>query len=621
MKIFKFLLFSVLIPCFLFSFWNFSYANDYEHKNLDITANINLDWSIDVYEKFTTNFFIEKHGIMRFIPLNYTVEWKDFHIDISNISVHDKNFSTSRNNWNVEIKIWDANKTVIWEQIYPISYSAYWLIRNFSGLGYSELYWNLVWYDTNTSINTTKANIYLPKPYTWFTDDDFLITTDWTTKTIKDFDWSINWRGWNKITIKYDKKLPEKQWITISIKFPNNYFEFDHKKQADLIWHVWLENGFLSKVSKLIKSDNFIIIICIVWTILLYLIKIFNKLPRIKKSEIENEINDESPIVIRYTPPDGINCAEAWMLYNCLLEPTDITSLLYKWAIEWFIDISLEEQWTFNKSTWFIMTKLKDINIHYHQYEVDLFNSIFPSAIWSKKYVSTTSSFDVTRCLKLLREYGKSKWWIYVSTFERHKSVIWFIVAMIVFFLIFSLWRIAKMDSNPRIIISFIPAIMIAIIVIFGNWTNTPKQKKIMLTEEWKKITKDIIWYAKFIQACDENKLRLFLEKDPTFFDKTLPYAVAFWFETSFIKKITPILHELDIEPVRLNWNINEIDSISRIVQDFVMEQERFKEMEKRYNDRYSTYDSSSWFDSWSSFSWWWFSSGWGWWWWGTSSW
>jgi hypothetical protein len=45
-------------------------------------------------------------------------------------------------------------------------------------MGYSELYWNLVGYDFDTNINKVRAVIYLPKDYTGFSSDDFLITTD-----------------------------------------------------------------------------------------------------------------------------------------------------------------------------------------------------------------------------------------------------------------------------------------------------------------------------------------------------------------------------------------------------------------------------------------------------------
>ena len=91
----------ILWLCALFFAWNFTNAKDYEYTNLDITANILIDGTIDVKENFTANFFVNKHWIIRDIPLNYSVWWKDFHIDVSNINVQWKNFTTNKNNGNI----------------------------------------------------------------------------------------------------------------------------------------------------------------------------------------------------------------------------------------------------------------------------------------------------------------------------------------------------------------------------------------------------------------------------------------------------------------------------------------------------------------------------------------
>ena len=586
--------------------WTFVHANDYEYKSLDITANIRIDGTIDVNETFDTNFFVRKHWIIRFIPLNYSVLGDHFHIDVSNISVNWSKFTVSKNNENLEIKIWDADKTVIWEQIYPIFYSVYWLIRNFSWEWYHELYWNLVWYDFDTNINSVRAILYLPKTYTWFTSDDFLITTDWITQTVKDFEGSVNWHRWDKITIIYDKKLDAWEWITLAIKFPNDYFEFDHDKQANLIWYVWENWNSLLVFLNLswFPWKYFLIAWGFVALVALFLPK---KLPEIKKSEIENRLNKETPIVVRYSPPDWINCAEAWMLYNCILEPTDLTSLVYKWLIEWLVSVEIENDEWYSTVKRFILTKLKNIESNKPKYEVDFFNDLLPSSIGCKKTLSTTSEYDVVRSLKSLRSYGKSKWWISVWSFEDSKKYIWFFIAIILFIFLLVIW----INIEPAIIASAF------VLSIFDGWSSSPTQKKIYLTDIWKEIALRVVWYARFLKMCDENKLRLFLKQDPAFFDKTLPYAVAFWFETEFIGKITPILRELDVKPVWYGWDINEIDSISRIVRTMIRTQElrRAKERESR-----STYDRGSWFSSWSSFGWWFFRWWWGWWW-GSRSW
>ena len=230
----KIWLFIVWLCTLLFA-WNFTQAQ-YWHPKLDITANIMLDWTIDIKENFTTYFSVQKHWINRDIPLYYSVRWKKFRIEISDIDVEWKKFTVNEYYWSVNIKIWDENKTVLGEQHYPISYSTYGLIRNFSWKWYAELYWNLVGYGFDTNIDKVRAEIILPKAYTWLTTWSFLITTDWKYKTIDWFEWTVDRSQWDRIIITYDKWLPAYQGITLSIKFPNNYFEFDHERQAGLIW-------------------------------------------------------------------------------------------------------------------------------------------------------------------------------------------------------------------------------------------------------------------------------------------------------------------------------------------------------------------------------------------------
>ncbi len=265
-----------------FFVWVFTQANDYEYKNLDIKANVKIDWTMDITETFTANFLKKKHWIVRFIPLDYSVWNDDFHIDLDYIRVDWNKFSTFIDNRGMNIKIWDPDVEVKWEHIYPISYSAYWLIRNFSWMWYSELYRNLVWNDFDTNINEVKADIKLPKKYNKFKDSDFMITVDWKTKTIDQFQWTVDWDLWDEIIISYNKKLYAWEWITLAIKFPNDYFEFDHEKQAGLIWksseyvnnwHIFglfvklFDNApFLWNVIKFIREVIlFIIVIIIAW--------------------------------------------------------------------------------------------------------------------------------------------------------------------------------------------------------------------------------------------------------------------------------------------------------------------------------------------------------------------
>ena len=99
--------------CWLIILWlifsvGITNAAEYVYTNLDINADVLIDWSMNVSETYTANFYVKKHGVFRNIPLNYSVDWNKFHIDISNINVVWKKYSTTRKLWEWVIKIWDV---------------------------------------------------------------------------------------------------------------------------------------------------------------------------------------------------------------------------------------------------------------------------------------------------------------------------------------------------------------------------------------------------------------------------------------------------------------------------------------------------------------------------------
>ena len=586
----------ILWLCSIFLVWNFTQAKDYEYTNLSITANILEDWTIKVNEDFTADFFVSKHWIIRDIPLNYSVEWKDFHIEVSDIRVPWKNFTTSKNNWNIEIKIGDADRTIIWEQNYPISYTTYGLIRNFSWMWYAELYWNLVGYDFDTNINKVRAELILPKIYTWFTKDDFLITTDWTTKTIDWFAWRVNRSKWDRIIITYDKWLSAYHGITLAIKFPNDYFVFDHDRQAGLVGQA--KTGFLESIWAFILIP--------IWMIALIIFSWINKAKNIisffregmgqidrKSGQLKWDLAKQFPVIVQYEPPKWINSAEAGLLLNRWAKAKDMLSLIYKRAAEWLIKLSFEEEedWLFfkNASKNVIITKIRDINPESPTYEKDFFSSLVRS---EKNKISGDTNLYNKLGLSTLENYWRKNW-----RFTGGKDKGWLIaIGFVVLFLFINFFG----ERFPWLSI-------LAFFGLFALGIYSKTSFKLKETEEWARLISHVLWYREFLAACDENKLRLFLQQDPLYFDKILPYAVVFWLDTELIKKIEPIMQEMNI---RSSWYDGDIHSIYYINNTIARSANNSVPPK-------ASYSSDSWFSGGSSFGggfssggWW---GGWGW--------
>ncbi len=629
MKIKDKLLLVILWFSLAFIAWNFSYAKDYEYKSLNIQANVSIDWTIDVRETFTTNFLERRHWIIRNIPLSYSVEWGKFYIDISNVGVEWSKFTTSKTDWEFEIKIWDAGKTVIWEQIYPISYSAYWLIRNFSWMWFAELYWNIVWCDFDTNVNFIRAELFLPKNHTGFTNDDFLITVDWKESSVWTFDWKLDWSKWDRITITYDKTLSPWDGITLAIKFPNNYFEFDNSKQANLLWNV-------NKLKHISFNSTTKALFLVFWVIifLFILMYISNNFLNKKIKPIKWGIY---PMMVEYAPPKWINSAEAWLLFNCRVDPVDMTSLFYQWVNNGLMRINYDKYNTgpnSKKIKSVTLIKIKDIPESYPYYERDLFNGIFKEG---KKSVYIDKNTNLSKILSIL--------WLEHFWFKKHwlcrrkiSTILW-----IIFLSLAAALLVLWIYYFKKLWILFFVLLVLFLVFFLPLFSGVAfkQDDKIRLTKEWKKIANCVIWYAEFIKKCDENVLKMLLEEDPLYIDKTLPYAVAFGMETEFIKKVTPLLK--DIEKTWLKWNSDimfpVLDTIS-FMKKIVFNSKQNKALlnlgirslywlwnNKKSNSSYSGwnfhYSDLKWFDIWSVFSWWWklFKKWWWGWWWGSKSW
>ena len=609
MKYFRNVCLIILWIVLVFFVWNWALAKNYEYTNLDIQADVKIDGSIDVTETFTTNFLKKKRGIVRFIPLNYTVEDTDFRIKVDHVRVDWNKFTTYIEDGGMNIKIWDPDVEIKWEKIYPISYSVYWLIRNFAWMWYHELYWNIVWYDFDTNINKVRAEIKLPKKYNSFTNEDFLITTDWKTIRLEEFDWMVDWSAWDKIIMTYNKKLRAGEWITLAIKFPKDYFELDHDRQASLLWHVnqgknqfnITEYGWFEKT-----------LIFIVWFLIFsfWMKFIFNTLlyKKITPAKIWKDFERKYPVIIQYNPPKWMNSAEAGLLFNCRVDPVDITSLIYQWASNNFIFIDYQSKSNNSKKIKSItLIKKSDIPVDYPYYEKDLFNNIFGGK--RSKVIDKHTNLSRLFSLESLEDYWLRKHWLCRKKTSFFWNFIYFGLYILLLYLLFHyfwwLWILFLIFFTP---------------IIFGLFFK--QNNKIKMTDEWAKLAAHVIWYAKFIKECDEKILKTFLKEDPLFVDKTLPYAVAFGMESLFLKKITPLVD--DMEKSWLTWNLVSVwNIISFVKADSLFMQSNwflFNPFFFLSGGESWGYDSIGWFSSWSSF-WWWFSSWWWGWWWGSRSW
>lgn len=289
----------------------------------------------------------------------------------------------------------------------------------------------------------------------------------------------------------------------------------------------------------------FFIIICFVAH---FIIKYFEKSRKESPLKLWKQFKYKYPIVTQYEPPKDLSPAEAWLLYNWKVDVTDLTSLIYRWNYEWLIDIK-SFQW---KDNWKViskiqLTKLKDMENNRPFFEIEIYNSLFSAS--PKKIIWDSSQLRYALLLEDLEFHWIKKWWMYRKTWW------WILKTIYIVFLILlyiSLYQFIKALLGWlwwfwRLWTSVILLILCIFLWWYIDWWSWLK-----LTDKWAKLAAYIIWYRNFLKGCDENIIKAKLNDDPLFVDKTLPYATAFWLETEFINKVSPLAH--DFKAQYIHW-------------------------------------------------------------------
>lgn len=139
-----------------------------EIKSFDTDIRIEDTGMISVTERIVYDFGnLERHGIFRTIPyVKENEQGELFELDITGIAVEDeagnsRTFVTSRDGEEIEIKIGDADITITGEHTYVIRYVVSGALTYFSD--HDELYWNVTGDEWEVPIYSASSRVSLPQ--------------------------------------------------------------------------------------------------------------------------------------------------------------------------------------------------------------------------------------------------------------------------------------------------------------------------------------------------------------------------------------------------------------------------------------------------------------------------
>lgn len=343
----------LLTPSMNFDYQSYEYVIDEYHVEIDV----NEDNSYDITEEITAYFNVDKHGIIRSIPIKNKIERLDGTTStnrarITNLTV-DENFTKSTNDGNLEVKIGDANKTITGEKEYTISYK--YNIGKDKAKGYDELYFDLIGTEWNTVIGNVTFEINMPKEF----DEDKLGFSSGKIGSVENEDVEYEVDG-NIITGSYNDILNPEEGLTVRLELEDEYFVYERGLD---IYLMYLIPGVLLIISLLF----------------------WNKYGR----------DDLVIDTVEFYPPEGFNSLEVGFIYNGKAKNEDVVSLMIYLANKGYIKIEeTEEKSLFSKVKGFKVIKLKDYdgdNINERLFLEGLFksgNSVTSSQLTNKFYTT-----------------------------------------------------------------------------------------------------------------------------------------------------------------------------------------------------------------------------------------
>jgi len=200
-------------------------------KNYHVDMLVKKSGKVEITEHILADFTEEKRGIMRKMPFSYYIENKedsskstkaepytDYYIKIDNINVKDYEFTTYKENGYDIIRIGNASTYISGLQNYIISYTVEGVINPFST--HDELNWNIIGNQWDVPIENITFKVVFEDFPKGFSKDDIIIHTGKYGSTEIDAEYTLT----SSITGKSTRKFEAAEGLTLSLRFPKNYF-------------------------------------------------------------------------------------------------------------------------------------------------------------------------------------------------------------------------------------------------------------------------------------------------------------------------------------------------------------------------------------------------------------
>lgn len=493
----------------------FGWAQDFTVNNYSVDITIYEEGYFDVVEHYDLTFAIPKHGIYRDIQTKYdllteagTQEIRK--IKISDVEVPERTFKKpfdfeQKLSSSYQIKIGDADKTIIGAQHYEIRYrvtNAF--LYETDGI---KFYWNLKpdgWYSifqhidfkihlpNSVAIDSSKVSVYAGE------SGSNVVAQNMDVKVMNGVVKGESIPGF--------LSLPG-QSVTILINLPT-----DSIAELKPRWPLLSQYGWI-----------FILAGLLAWFYRTW--SVFGKDDKVVSST-------------SYYPPDGMDPAMAGFLIDDSNDTSDIIALIPYWGAKGLLQIEEipKKNWLTASDTKLIA--LKPLPPDASSYEKTIFEGLFGSRVDEVQTYVLVSSLKDTFYTKIasakstLKDLAQP---YYEAGSRRIRNITYGVIIGLTIILVPTMLFVWGF-------IAMIATIILSVLLLILNMYMIKKNPKGNMA------LSELKGFKQFIKVAEVNKLKMLIAESPTYFETTMGYALAFGLFDKWAKKFDT----LNIPPP--NW-------------------------------------------------------------------
>jgi len=483
-----------LIAFLAFAWWlPVAHAEYFTIRQYDVNVRFTDEGYADVEEVLQVEFSQPRHGIFRFIPYRDDIGGQRVDRLYEDIRVDGFKFTTFKENLNTVIKIGDADRYVEGLQTYRIRYRVVNPLNFFEKN--IEYYWDLIGTSWEVPIEKIRFELVFPDKVE-LTRDDVRCFTGAAGQAGQDVSFTVQAHS---VTGQSTRAFGYGEGLTVAVNIEQGVFE----AMSGWAWFIRRHKLLFAPV--------------------VFLLGAFFALFRAR--------NPKLTVMTEFFPPDGISPAIAGGFVDHSVDSNDVLSLIPHLANKGYLRLEVEEGKGLFAKDQVTFVRLKEAGPDLLPFENHFFNALFGygdrvtlASLKDKFYV------HMSAVQSSVKGWIHNQGW-YETSQKKHAAWVGLGGLVAVGWGVFALFARQNTDGI---------ALIVTGLLMFYLATRFNKR-----SPAGNKTFQRLEGFRQFVEKAEKPVIERLLKEDPRYYDKTMPYALAF----GYLKKWNRMFDGLLTEP------------------------------------------------------------------------